>query len=75
MKVRKNLLLDRQAVAAGERLIKAGAAASLSELVEKQLTAAGAHEGEHFSEHHGRPVPRKGDARFDYLTRKHGGRT
>jgi hypothetical protein len=73
MKVRKNLLLNRQAVAAGEKLVKAGAAASLSELVEKQLQAAGVEEDEHFSAHHGKPAPGKGDARFDYLTRKHGG--
>ena len=73
MKVRKNLLLDRRAVDAGEKLVKAGVAASLSELVEKQLQAAGVEEDEHFSSHHGKPVPRKGDARFDYLTRKHRG--
>lgn len=72
MKIRKNLLLNRQAVAAGEKLVKAGAAASLSELVEKQLQAAGVEEDEHFSSHHGKPVSRKGDARFEYLTRKHG---
>jgi hypothetical protein len=73
MKVRKNLLLDLQAVDAGEKLVKAGAAASLSELVEKQLQGAGVEEDEHFSSHHGKPAPRKGDARFDYLTRKHRG--
>jgi len=30
-------------------------------------------EDEHFSSHHGKALPRKGDARFDYLTRKHRG--
>jgi hypothetical protein len=73
MKVRKNLLLNLQAVEAGEKLVKAGAAASLSELVEKQLQGAGVGEDEHFSSHHGKPAPRKGDARFNYLTRKHRG--
>lgn len=73
MKVQTNLTLDSRAVAAGERLVAAGVADSLSAVVEKQLLARAAEaEEEHFSRHHGRPAPRPGDPRYEYLVAKHG---
>lgn len=73
MKVRKHLSLDVRAVAIGERIVAQKGQGGLSELVEKTLLAMGTAEPEDFSRHHGRPVPRPGDARYEYLVRKHGG--
>ena len=72
MKLRKNLSLDARAVAAGQRLADEHENGNLSAVVEKQLLAlAREGEAEHFSRHTGTPVARPGEARFDYLKRKH----
>lgn len=74
MKVKKNLYLDQRAVRAGERAARRAGAESLSALVEKHLLELEREEEEHFSPYHGKPVPRPGDPRYEYLERKHGGR-
>lgn len=71
MKIRKNITLSEKAVAVGERLA-ASHRTSLSALVEKQILSAGAEfETEHYWHKAGRPVPRNGDARYEYLRKKH----
>ena len=71
MKIRKNITLSRQAIANGERAAKKRRA-SLSALVERHLLSLGneADESEHYCPQH-KPVPRPGDARYEYLIRKH----
>lgn len=71
MKIRKNITLSRQAVLRGERAAKKRGA-SLSALVEKHLLSLGdaLEESEHYCAQ-GKPVPRPGDARYEYLMRKH----
>jgi len=71
MKVRKNLTLSARAIAVGEKLA-AQHGTSLSALVEKQILASGMElEAEHYWHQAGRPVPRPGDARYEYLRKKH----
>jgi hypothetical protein len=71
MKIRKNITLSKQAIASGERAAKQRGA-SLSALVERHLLSlANAPEAsDHYCQQH-RPIPRPGDARYEYLTRKH----
>lgn len=71
MKIRKNITLSRQAIANGERIAKKRGS-SLSALVERHLLSLGreANEPEHYCSQH-KPVPRPGDARYEYLMRKH----
>ena len=73
MKVKKSLELDVRAVAIGERLAAQRGKSGLSALVEEQLLAMGKPEPEHYSPYHGKPMPRPGDPRYEYLERKHGG--
>lgn len=75
MKVKKNLYLEQRAVLVGERLAREQGAGSLSALVEKILLAMAPDEAEHYSAAHGRPVPRPGDPRYEYLEHKHGSRS
>jgi hypothetical protein len=72
MKIRKNITLSRRAVLSGERAAKKRGS-SLSALVEKHLLSLGdeTDESEHYCRQ-GKPVPRPGDARYEYLIRKHG---
>ncbi|MGH7990648.1 MAG: hypothetical protein ACREDS_10740 [Limisphaerales bacterium] len=71
MKIRKNITLSEKAIAVGERLA-ALHGTSLSALVEKQILSSGAKlETEHYWLEAGRPVPRQGDARYEYLRKKH----
>jgi hypothetical protein len=72
MKVRKNITLSRQAILRGERTAKKRGS-SLSALVERHLLSLGddADESEHYWPEAGRPVPRPGDARYEYLRKKH----
>lgn len=71
MKIRKNITLSAKAIAAGERLA-ALHGTSLSALVERQLLSGGAElESEHYWPEAVRPVPRPGDARYEYLLKKH----
>jgi hypothetical protein len=71
MKIRKNITLSRQAILSGERAAKKRGA-SLSALVERHLLSLGgeADESEHYCPQR-KPVPRPGDARYEYLMRKH----
>ena len=71
MKIRKNITLSREAIASGERAAKKRGA-SLSALVEKHLISLGheTDESEHYCSPH-QPVPRPGEARHEYLMRKH----
>ena len=71
MKIRKNITLSRQAIASGERAAKKRGA-SLSALVERHLLSLGnaTEEAEHYCRQH-KPIPRPGDARYEYLMRKH----
>lgn len=73
MKLRTNLSLDARAVAAGKRVARLRGEKSLSALVEKQLLALEreAGEAEDYSPHHGKIIPRPGEARYEYLIRKH----
>jgi hypothetical protein len=71
MKVRKNITLSARAIAVGEKLA-ALHGTSLSALVEKQILAGSAElETEHYWSEAGRPIPRPGDARYEYLRKKH----
>jgi hypothetical protein len=71
MKIRKNITLSAKAIAAGEKLA-ALHGTSLSALVEKQLLSGGAAlEQEHYWCKPTRPIPRPGDARYEYLQNKH----
>lgn len=72
VKIRKNITLSRQAILRGERAAKKRGA-SLSALVEKHLLSLGdaSEESEHYWHEAGRPVPRPGDARYEYLRKKH----
>lgn len=72
MKIRKNITLSQQAILRGERAAKK-CGASLSALVERHLLSLGddADESEHYWHEAGRPVPRPGDARYEYLRNKH----
>jgi hypothetical protein len=72
MKIRKNITLSRQAIANGERLAKKRGA-SLSALLERHLLSLGneSEESEHYWPEAGRPIPRPGDARYEYLRKKH----
>ena len=74
MKLRKNLLLSREAVARGEELaLETGR--SLSGVVEAQLLnapTAGAESEEYWPRPALKPLARRGDARAGYLKRKHG---
>jgi len=71
MKIRKNITLSREAVLNGERAAKRRGA-SLSALVERHLLSLGDETdgSEHYCAQH-RPVPRPGDARYEYLMHKH----
>lgn len=72
VKIRKNITLSRQAVLLGERVAKKRGA-SLSALVERHLLSLGEYdveEPEHYAPQR-KPVPRPGDARYEYLIRKH----
>ena len=71
MKIRKNITLSRQAILRGERAAKQRGS-SLSALVERHLLSLGneADEAEYYCAQH-KPVPRPGDARYEYLMRKH----
>ena len=73
MKIKKNLLLSEKAVALGQRQAKATGLRSLSALVEKKLLSGTSNdlEGEHYWKKQMKPVSRPGDARFEYLKRKH----
>jgi hypothetical protein len=71
MKIRKNITLSRQAIASGERAAKKRGA-SLSSLLEGHLLSLGNDsEDEHYWPEAGRPIPRPGDARYEYLRKKH----
>jgi hypothetical protein len=72
MKLRKNLLLSDKAIERGERKA-AQAGVSLSALVEKKLLADGDDEAgdEHYWPKAMKPRARPGDARYEYLKRKH----
>ena len=71
MKIRKNITLSEKAIAVGEKLA-ALHGTSLSGLVEKQILSGGAElETEHYWHEAGRPIPRRGDARYEYLRKKH----
>ncbi len=72
MKVRKNLLLDEEAVTRGERAARERRV-SLSALVEKQLLSIPslAEEKEFWPGPPGKPLSRSGDPRHEYLRRKH----
>ncbi|HEY3761241.1 MAG TPA: hypothetical protein VGN23_05790 [Verrucomicrobiae bacterium] len=71
MKIRKNLTLSEKAIAVGEKLA-ALHGTSLSALVEKQILASRTElETEHYWPKVGRPIPRPGDARYEYLRKKH----
>jgi hypothetical protein len=72
MKVRKNLLLDAQAVARGERAARERRV-SLSTLVEKHLLSIPrlAEDEEFWPGPPGKPLARQGDPRHDHLRRKH----
>ncbi len=71
MKVRKNITLSREAILIGERAAKKRGD-SLSAVVERHLLALAedGNEGEHYCKKH-KPIPRPGDARYEYLIRKH----
>ena len=70
MKIRKNITLSSKAIAVGEKLA-ALHGTSLSALVEKQILSGGAElEAEHYWPEAGR-IPRPGDARYEYLRKKH----
>lgn len=71
MKVRKNITLSRQAILRGELAAKRRGS-SLSALVERHLLSLGneKEESEHYCPQH-QPAPRPGDARYEYLARKH----
>jgi hypothetical protein len=71
MKIRKNITLSRQAIVSGERAARKRGA-SLSALVERHLLSLGNEEDE--PEHYCpqlKPIPRPGDARYEYLQKKH----
>lgn len=71
MKIRKNITLSAKAIAVGEKLA-ALHGTSLSALVEKQILSGGAAlEQEHYWSKPTRPIPRPGDARYEYLRKKH----
>jgi hypothetical protein len=71
MKIRKNITLSSKAVAMGEKLA-ALHGTSLSALVENQILSSGSElETEHYWPEIGRPIPRPGDARYEYLQKKH----
>jgi hypothetical protein len=74
MKVRKNISLSRQAVAAGEALA-AEQGTNFSKVVEQSLSAAprlrNAPVEDFWDGPALKPVRRKGDRRHDYLQRKH----
>ena len=71
VKIRKNITLSEKAIAVGERLA-ALHGTSLSALVERQILSSGAAlKEEHYWREAGRPVPRHGDARYEYLRNKH----
>lgn len=72
MKLRKNLLLDANAVARGERAAHERNL-SLSALVEKHLLSIPtlAEETEFWPGPPGKPLKRPGDPRSEYLRRKH----
>ena len=73
MKLKKNLLLSEAAVVAGQKLA-AEANTSLSKIVEQRLLGPAASAEELNADYWDRPtkpVPRSGDARFEFLNRKH----
>jgi hypothetical protein len=71
VKIRKNITLSEKAIAVGEKLA-ALHGTSLSALVEKQLLSSGEElEAEHYWPKVGRPIPRPGDPRYEYLRKKH----
>ena len=71
MKIRKNITLSEKAIAVGEKLA-ALHGTSLSALVEKQILSSDAELAtEHYWREAGRPIPRRGDARYTYLRKKH----
>jgi hypothetical protein len=72
MKIRKNITLSREAILRGERTAKKRGS-SLSALVERHLLSLedDADESEHYWHEAGRPIPRPGDARYEYLRKKH----
>jgi hypothetical protein len=71
MKIRKNITLSKQAIASGERAAKKRGA-SLSALVERHLLSLQntVEESEHYCPQL-KPIPRPGDARYEYLQKKH----
>ncbi|HEV2331112.1 MAG TPA: hypothetical protein VGY56_20205 [Verrucomicrobiae bacterium] len=71
MKIRKNITLSRQAILRGELAAKRRGS-SLSALVEKHLLSLpdNVDESEYYCAQ-GKPVPRPGDPRYEYLIRKH----
>ena len=71
MKVRKNLLLSKDAVACGERqAVSKGT--SLSAIVEKKLLAGDSMESPDYWDKPTKPISRPGDPRFEHLRGKHG---
>jgi hypothetical protein len=71
MKIRKSITLSRQAILRGELAAKRRGI-SLSALVEEHLLSLSEdNESEHYWPKAGRPVPRRGDARYEYLRKKH----
>lgn len=73
MKLKKNLLLSKESIASGQRQARAGGLRSLSALVEKKLLEGNEEDGggEHYWHKAMKPVSRPGDARFEYLRKKH----
>ena len=72
MKRRKNLFLNQEAVARGERAARERNV-SLSALVEKHLLSIPslAQEEEFWPGPPGKPLRRRGDPRYEHLRRKH----
>ena len=71
MKIRKNITLSSKAIAVGEKLA-ALHGTSLSALVEKQILSGGAElEADITGPKPAWPIPRPGDARYEYLRKKH----
>jgi hypothetical protein len=74
MKRRKTVSLSAQAIARGER-IAAEAGKSLSAVIEAQLMATptgGATSEDFWPGPAVKPIKRSGDARYEFLKRKHG---
>ena len=71
VKIRKSITLSEKAIVVGEKLA-ALHGISFSALVEKQILASAAElTSEHYWSEAGRPVPRRGGARYENLRKKH----